>query len=99
MGLNFLISIKVVLSYHFATKSTSTEHTLSTLSMDECYKEGLWMTQDRLLLLEMPQSLTYRDNSVSSKSLTETKYKNRLHSLDKAYYKKASNQRIVKIQS
>lgn len=30
--------MKVVLSYHFATKSTSTEHNLSTLSMDEYYK-------------------------------------------------------------
>ena len=104
MGLNFLISIKVVLSYHFATKSTSTKHNLSTLSMDECYKAAERTVDDsRHLTAPGNATVLHIETTVSVLKVSlKQRYKNRFHSLDNAYYKKkkkASNRRIVKIQS
>lgn len=104
MGLNFLKSMKAVLSYHFATKSTSNEHKLSALSMDECYK-GEERTVDDSRHLTAPGNATvlHIETTVSVLKVSlKQRYKNRFHSLDNAYYqkkKKASNRRIVKIQS
>lgn len=96
--------MKVVLSYHFATKSTSNEHKLSALSMDECYK-GEERTVDDSRHLTAPGNATvlHIETTVSVLKVSlKQRYKNRFHSLDNAYYqkkKKASNRRIVKIQS
>lgn len=73
--------------------------------MDECYK-GEERTVDDSRHLTAPGNATvlHIETTVSVLKVSlKQRYKNRFHSLDNAYYqkkkKKASNRRIVKIQS
>jgi len=71
--------------------------------MDECYK-GEERTADDSRQLTAPGNATvlHTETTVSVLKVSlKQRYKNRFHSLDNAYYKKkkASNLRIVKIQS